>query len=205
VDKYFCALGGEQFANFKLGLLEMNDDALEKELNVVAPRNYFSKEDAKIRRKNVSDFLKQSNKEIGSSVRYLYKDKLVGDGFVSPKSMELYDSIKSGVYPSFTPGADGKYTQDAIDAMRLCRDYGDCGQDKQIFASKLKEMTNPQELQIAAQQVQPSKSMAAQPSATKRVEVVQNQPGGKASSAASAANLQEDDPDLRLRKTKKRR
>jgi hypothetical protein len=208
VDKYFCALGGEQFANFKLGLLEMGDDALEKELNEVAPGTYFSKEDAKIRRKNVSDFLKQSNKDIGSSVRYLYKDKLLGNGFVSPKSMELYDSIKSGDYSGIRRGADGKYTQDAIDAMRLCRDYGDCGQDKQIFASKLKEMTNPQELQIAAQQVQPSKSMAAQPSATKRVEVVQNQPGGKASSAASAANLQEqigDILDFRPKKTKQRR
>ena len=205
VDKYFCALGGEQFANFKLGLLEMDDKELEKELNVDALSTHFSKEDAKIRRKNVSDFLRQNRNDIGSSVRYLYKDKLVGDGFVSPKSMELYDSIKSGVYPTFKPGADGKYTQDDIDAMRLCRDYGDCGQDKQIFASKLREMTS----QVAAQPAQPSKSMAAsaaQPSATKRVAVVQNQPGGReASSAASAANLQEDVPDLLLRKTKKRR
>jgi len=190
VDKYFCALGGEQFANFKLGLLEMNDDALEKELNVVAPGTHFSKEDAKIRRKNVSDFLKQSNKEIGSSVRYLYKDKLLGNGFVSPKSMELYDSIKSGDYSGITRRADGKYTQDAIDAMRLCRDYGDCGQNKQIFESKLREMTERQ----------PSKSIAAssvEQSLVKPI-AVQNQPGG------IEANLG-DDLDLRLRKTKKRR
>jgi len=85
--------------------------------------------------------------------------------------------------------------------MRLCRDYGDCGQNKQIFESKLREMTSSQELQIAAQ--------PAQPSATNPVAVVKNQPGGiqassAASAAASAANLG-DILDFRPKKTKQRR
>lgn len=171
VDKHFCALGGKNFAEFKISLLKMNDETLDKTLKE-ATSTVFSREDGKILRKSVSDFLRKNKGDIGPSVQYLYKDKLVGNDFVSPKSVELYEAIKSGNYYTVKPGIDGKFSQDDINAIRLCRDYGDCG-DKQIFVKKLEEMKTQEDQQSGgSRETAASSSVQAATAASLRATVV---------------------------------
>jgi len=174
VDKYFCEFGGENFAKLKLELFDMDETKLAERLQKEKVKTFSSSKDGKRLKQNVSDFLQKKDKKIDASVPYIYKEKL--NDFVSKNSIELYEKFKSGYIPSIKP-VDGKYTQDDIDAIRLCT-YYDCGTtDRRLFAKRLEDMYKANAADDTS-----SASVQAQPG------LVKIAPDGKEASSAAASS-----------------
>lgn len=134
VDKYFCALGGKTFNDFKQNLFNLDDTNMQKELDD-AQSTFFNSNIGRelvVRRKqSVSEFLRKKP-TIGKSIKYIYNDK--ADLFFSPRSIELYENVKTD--PQLFNTFQTKDT-DQNGAIILCSRYGDCGIDKAVITQKL--------------------------------------------------------------------
>jgi hypothetical protein len=125
IDKYFCKLGGKPFAIFKEELLRTKDENLKTALDNGEEKwlsSNFDKDLVRLRKQNISDYLKKKGK-FGESIPYIYKEKMLDD-FVSPKSIELYEKIKKD--PTLLTRLNKDYP-DHYTAISLCKEYNDCG------------------------------------------------------------------------------